>query len=102
MKKLICLAIAVIMVVSMIPMVAISTSAAVEGDWNVLRNPATYEAEEEGEVVIPAPGYEYNSEGLMTIAPDWSNYTPFFTVQTKEAKSLKDGFFMEIRVDDYP
>ena len=102
MKKLICLAIAVIMVVSMIPMMAISTSAAVEGDWNVLRNPATYDAEAEGEVVIPAPGYEYNSEGLMTIAPDWSNYTPFFTVQTKEAKSLKDGFFMEVRIDDYP
>ena len=46
MKKLICLAIAAIMVLSMIPVMAISTSAAVEGDWNVLRNPATYEDEE--------------------------------------------------------
>ena len=102
MKKLIALVIAVVMVLSMIPVMAISTSAAVEGDWNVLRNPDTYIAEEEGEVVIPAPGYQYTNEGLMTIAPDWSNYTPFFTIQTKEAKSLQDGFFMEVRIDDYP
>ena len=102
MKKLIALVIAVIMVVSMVPVMAISTSAAVEGDWNVLRNPATYEAEEKGEIVIPAPGYEYTSEGLMTISPDFTNYTPFFTVQTKEAQSLKDGIYLEFRVDDYP
>ena len=102
MKKLIALVIAVIMVVSMVPVMALSTSAAAEGEWAVLRNPATYDAEAEGEVVIPAPGYQYTNEGLMTIAPDWSNYTPFFTVQTKDAKSLKDGFFMEVRIDDYP
>ena len=102
MKKLIALVIAVIMVVSMVPVMALSTSAAGEGEWAVLRNPNTYKAEAEGEVVIPAPGYQYTSEGLMTIAPDWSNYTPFFTVQTKDAKSLKDGFFMEVRIDDYP
>ena len=101
MKKLIALVIAVIMVVSMVPVMALSTSAAGEGEWAVLRNPATYDAEAEGEVVIPAPGYQYTNEGLMTIAPDWSNYTPFFTVQTVEAKSLKDGFFMEVRIDDY-
>ena len=102
MKKLICLAIAAIMILSMIPVMALSTSAAVEGDWNVLRNPATYDAEAEGEVVIPAPGYEYTSEGLMTISPDFTNYTPFFTVQTKLAQNLKDGIYLEFRVDDYP
>jgi len=102
MKKLIALVIAVIMVVSMVPVMALSTSAAVEGDWAVLRNPQTYIDEEKGEIVVPAPGYEYNSEGLMTISPDFTNYTPFFTVQTKEAKSLKDGVYLEFRVDDYP
>ena len=102
MKKLICLVIAAIMMVSMIPVMAISTSAAVEGDWAVLRVPDSYEAEEKGEIVKPAPGYEYTSEGLMTISPDFTNYTPFFTVQTKEAQSLKDGIYLEFRVDDYP
>ena len=102
MKKLICLAVAAIMVLSMIPVMALSTSAAVEGDWAVYRDYDTYIAEEQGDVVIPAPGYEYTSEGLTTISPDYSNYTPKFTVQTKEAQSLKDGIFLEFRVDDYP
>lgn len=102
MKKLICLAIAAIMILSMIPVMAISTSAAVEGDWNVLRDYQTYIDEEKGDVVIPAPGYEYTSEGLMTISPDYSNYTPKFTVQTKLPQSLKDGIYLEFRVDDYP
>ena len=58
MKKLIALVIAALMILSMIPVMAISTSAAVEGDWNVLRNPQTYEDEAKGEIVVPAPGYE--------------------------------------------
>ena len=102
MKKLICLAIAAIMILSMIPVMAISTSAAVDGDWAVYRDYDTYAMEQEGEVVIPAPGYDYTSEGFSTISPDYSNYTPKFTVQTKEAQSLKDGIFLEFRVDDYP
>ena len=102
MKKLICLAIAAIMILSMIPVMALSTSAALEGDWNVLRDYQTYIDEEKGDVVIPAPGYEYTSEGLMTISPDYSNYTPKFTVQTKLPQSLKDGVYLEFRVDDYP
>ena len=102
MKKLICLAIAAIMILSMIPVMALSASAALEGDWNVLRDYQTYIDEEKGDVVIPAPGYGYTSEGFSTISPDYSNYTPKFTVQTKEAQSLKDGIFLEFRVDDYP
>ena len=102
MKKLICLAIAAIMILSMIPVMALSASAALEGDWNVLRDYQTYIDEEKGDVVIPAPGYEYTSEGLMTISPDYSNYTPKFTVQTKLPQSLKDGVYLEFRVDDYP
>ena len=89
MKKLIALVIAVIMVVSMVPVMALSTSAAVEGDWAVLRNPQTYIDEEKGEIVVPAPGYEYNSEGLMTISPDFTNYTPFFTVQSIPPRKVK-------------
>ena len=100
MKKLICMAVAAIMILSMIPVMAISTSAAVEGDWAILRTPDSYAADVE--IVKPAPGYEYTSEGLTTIAPDWTNYTPYFTVQTKEARNLKEGIYLEFRVDDYP
>jgi hypothetical protein len=103
MKKLIALVIAAIMVISMIPVMAISTAAAeVEGDWTVWRDPEKYEDVEEGEAIKPDPGYEYTSEGFSTICPDYTNYTPQFTVQTKEAQPLKDGFYLQIRIDEYP
>ncbi len=102
MKKLIALVIAAIMVLSMIPVMAISTSAAeVAGDWTVWRDPEKYEVEE-GEVYKPDPGYHYTDEGFTTISPDWTNYTPGFAVQTKEAQPLKEGFYLQFRVDDYP
>ena len=103
MKKLIALVIAAIMVLSMIPVMAISTAAAeVEGDWTVWRDPKKYEDVEEGDAIKPDPGYTYTDDGFTTISPDWTNYTPAFAVQTKEAQPLKDGFYMQVRIDDYP
>ena len=103
MKRLITLVIAAVMVLTMIPVMAISSSAAeVEGDWTVWRDPEKYEDLEPGEAIRPDPGYEYTDDGFTTIAPDWTNYTPAFAVQTKEAQNLKEGFYMQIRVDDYP
>ncbi len=101
MKKLITLVIAVAMVMTLIPVMTFSTAAAdVEGDWTVFRDPAKYEVEE-GEAIKPDPGYQYTDEGFTTIAPDWTNYTPFFTVQTKEPQPLKDGVYLEVRIDEY-
>ena len=103
MKKLIALVIAAIMVLSMIPVMAISTAAAeVEGDWTVWRDPKKYEDVEEGDAIKPDPGYTYTDDGFTTISPDWTNYTPAFAVQTKEAQPLKEGFYLQFRVDDYP
>ena len=103
MKKLIALVIAAMMVLSMIPVMAFTTAAAdVEGDWHVWRDPEKYEDVEEGEAIKPDPGYEYTDEGFVTICPDYTNYTPQFTVQTKLAQALKEGFYVQIRIDDYP
>ena len=56
MKKLITLVIAAIMVLSMFPVMAISTAAAeVEGDWTIFRDPDKYEVDE-GEAIKPDPG----------------------------------------------
>ncbi len=102
MKKLIALVIAAFMVISMIPVMAFTASAAdVEGDWHVWRDPEKYEVDE-GEAIKPDPGYHYTDDGFTTIAPVWTNYTPAFAVQTKEAQNLKEGFYMQVRVDDYP
>ena len=103
MKKLIVFVIAAVMVLSMIPVMAISTAAAeVEGDWTIWRDPEKYEDLEDGEAIKPDSGYEYTADGFTTIAPDWTNYTPFLTAQTKEAQPLKDGFYVQIRIDSYP
>ena len=91
-----------VMLVSIFPAVLPASAASVEGDWTVYRIPDTYGDEEDGEVVKPVPGSEYTADGFTTIAPDWTNFTPYFTVQTKEAQPLKNGIYLEFRVDEYP
>lgn len=60
MKKLIALVIAALMILSMIPVMAISTSAAVEGMWTTYRGAGSYpalddEPPEDGEEVLYPP-----------------------------------------------
>ena len=70
MKKLIALVIAAIMVISMIPVMAISTAAAeVEGDWTVWRDPKKYE-DAGDDAIKPDPGYHYTDDGFTTISID--------------------------------
>ncbi len=104
MKKVLALIIAAMMIVSMIPVMAITTAAAdVEGNWTTYRSAAGYDEPEEGEEesYTPAPGYEYNNEGLHLTSPSYAGCTPFGTVQSKEAIDIKDGVYMEIRVDNF-
>ena len=107
-KRIIALLIAAIMVLSMIPVMAVSTSAANEGMWTTYRNAGNYpavddEPDPDGEETIypPEAGYEYTSEGFSIVAPDWSGVGPFTTVSTIEAINLKDGLYLEFRVDEY-
>ena len=104
MKKVLALIIAAMMIVSMIPVMAITTSAAdVEGDWTTWRSAGGYEPPEEGEeeAYTPAPGFEYNDEGFHMTSANYANCTPFGTIQSKEPMSIKDGIYMELRVDQY-
>ncbi len=108
MKKLLILAITAVMVLSMIPVMAFTASAETaegypdpaEGFWSTWRTPGGYNLEE-GESYTPAPGYKYTSEGFTTIPADYTNMTPFFTVQTSNPQDLKQGFYMQFRVDDF-
>lgn len=105
MKKVLALIIAAMMIVSMIPVMAITTSAAdVAGMWTTWRGASSYDEPEAGEEVeppTPAPGYEYTNEGFHMISPDYSNCTPFGTIQTIDKVSIQDGVYMEIRIDDF-
>ncbi len=104
MKKVLALIIAAMMIVSMIPVMAITTSAAdVEGDWTTWRNAGGYKEPEPGEEesYTPAPGYEYTDEGFHMISADYTDITPWGTIQSKEKISIQDGVYMELRVDEY-
>lgn len=61
MKKLIALAICAVMVLSMIPAMALTASAAGEGIWTTCRAPYDYD---DPESYTPAAGYTYTSEGF--------------------------------------
>ena len=65
MKKLIVFVIAAVMVLSMIPVMTFTASAAeVEGDWTIWRDPEKYEDLEDGEAIKPDSGYEYTADGF--------------------------------------
>ena len=102
-KRILTLALAAVMILSLIPVTAVSTSAAtVDGNWDTLRRPADYFVDEEaGETYKPAPGYEYTSEGFTIVPADYTNQTVYFNVQTKDPQHVKEGIYLQFRVDDY-
>ncbi len=111
MKKLITLLLAAIMVLTLIPAMAFSAYAdedeveVVYPDpsddfWSVWRDRGDY-AVAEGEPYRPAVGYEYTNEGFKTISPVFGNYTVKANITTSRPVDLKDGFYMEVRVDEF-
>ena len=72
---------------------AAETEPVVDSDWNVMVHP--------DDDVKPVPEYVITEEGFTVLPADWTNTTPFFTVQTKDAWALSDGFYMQLRVDEY-
>ena len=105
MKKALALIVVLTMMLSMIPVVAITASAAnVPGDWTTYRFTGGYKEPEPDEEVsyTPAPGYEYTDEGFHMISADYTGITPAGTIQSKDKVSVKDGVYMELRIDQYP
>ena len=98
MKKLIALVICAVMVLSMIPAVTLTASAAVEGDWDTSRSPKDVDNDED---YTPAPGYRYTSEGFQTISPDYTGITPWMAIRRKDADNLQEGLHLEFRVDEF-
>ncbi len=108
MKKLIALAIAAIMVLSMIPVMAFTAFAADDYDypepddgfWSVYRDPKQYELDE-GVPYRPASGYEYTSDGFTIIPADFTGTTPKTNIQTSSPVDISEGFYMKVRIDDF-
>ncbi len=114
MKKFIAFAIAAIMVLSLIPAMAFSASAEEEaeyaypdplsGPWSIYRGPGSYkipDEDDEPSTPTPAPGYKYTSEGFQITSADYTNMSPWWTVQTSQPQDLKQGFYVQFRVDEF-
>lgn len=105
MKKTILMFLAVAMIMALLPTMAISSSAVdVPGDWVTYRG-ANHNDEpppSEDNPCTPAPGYEYNDEGFHMISADYTGATPYGVFSSKEKVSVKDGVYMELRIDQYP
>ena len=108
-KRIIALIICAVMLLTMIPVVALTSGAAeVEGMWTTYRNASDYddpdETTEEGEdppIYKPEAGYTYTDEGFSIVPADFTGFTPQVSIMTKEKQSVKDGIYLQFRVDDY-
>lgn len=106
MKRFLALIICVVMLISLIPTTIFTVGAAeVEGDWMTYRQATDYNEPDpntgEEPAYRPAPGYHYTNEGFSTIPADYTGTSPFMTVQSKEKHNLKDGLYLQFRVDQF-
>lgn len=102
MKRILSIALSLAMILSMGAFFVVPTSAeeSLEGDWTV------WAYEDEYDEVYSynrrsIPGYYYDEEGFHTYGGEWKGDSPYHLVQTKEAVWLKDGVFMEVRIDEF-
>ncbi|MBQ7379190.1 MAG: hypothetical protein IJW70_05865 [Clostridia bacterium] len=88
MKRFLSVLLASLMVLSLVVVMVVPTSAAMEGDWVTSRSANDYEDEAS---FCPAPGYHYDAElGFVMDPPEYAaDNTPFVQAHTKEALNLK-------------
>lgn len=106
MKRIVSLLVCAVMLLSMCSVACVSVGAVeIEGDWTTYRLATDYHEPdpETGEepAYRPAPGYEYTDEGFSTIPADYTGTSPYMTVQTKEKFDIKEGLYLQFRVDEF-
>lgn len=99
MRRALALLISVVMVLAMIPVVTLSTGAVdIPGEWDTFRDPKDYDKEE---AYCPAAGYTYTADGFTIVPADYTDITPYLSISSKEKVNIKDGLYLEFRVDNY-
>ncbi len=99
-KRLLALALSVIMVLAMIPVVTLVTTAADDEHFNLWTT--NREADEKGaELYRPKAGYEYTADGFQAGGADFTGTNPFLNIETNKAVNIKDGLYMEVRIDEF-
>ena len=100
MKKILSMMLVAAMLISALCALAVVPASAADGAWDTFASASDY-LDINADSRLSIPGYEYTEEGLHVIPGDWSTSTVFGTVSTKDMIDLKDGVYMEVRVDDF-
>ncbi len=100
MKKILSMMLVAAMLVSALCALAVVPASAADGMWDTFAKATDY-IESNADNRLSVPGYEYTDDGLHVIPGNWSTTSIFGTVATKEMVDLKDGVYLEIRVDDF-
>ena len=108
-KRVISLLVCTAMLLAMIPLSLTTVGAAdIKGDWTTYRFANEYDdpnaevdPDEEPTIYKPEAGYTYTDEGFTIVPADYKDTTPAMSVVTKEPQPIKDGIYLQFRIDDY-
>ena len=101
MKKILSALLALTMILSLAVVFATGVAAASDENlWTVLTHPNEYLEEYDGDRTS-IPGYVYTEDGFRTVTADWPANLPYQHVQTNRMVNLKNGVYMEVRIDDF-
>ena len=104
MKKILSIILAATLVLAALVSLAIPAAAndavldEYEGSWDVMLSETDKQLDDESKP--PLPGYYYDADGFHTIAPEYDNHLPRFTVVSSEKYDIRN-FCMTIVVENY-
>ena len=103
MKKILSTLLVVAMLLSLALVAVVPTAAADDeaGFWSVYGRASHHDEDYEGDKTS-VPGYEYTDDGFHMTSADWSSTNPWGQLQTTEKVYIKDGVYMQVRVDNFP
>lgn len=100
MKKILSMVLVAAMLLSVVFVIAAVPAAAVDGNWNTYGLASESGDDYAGEKKS-VPGYNYTADGFHMTSADWSTSTPFSQLSTKTKVNLKEGVYMQVRVDEF-
>ncbi len=106
-KRFLLLFLCAALLVAIVPTALTASAIEVEGDWTTYRFANEYDDPNEPfdpdstYIYRPEAGYHYTDEGFSVIPAEYTGWTPAMTVVTKEAQAVKEGIYLQFRVDDF-
>ena len=100
MKKILSILLTLVMMLSLV-IVAAVPAAAIDGDWTVVAQAKQENEEIDEGMYSSVSGYEYTDDGFHLTGANWAGQNPWARFVSKDPIDLKEGVYMEIRVDEF-